>query len=115
MVEELVKKLTNINLSSNKPVSIVMAPSAGQKGLTREGFVERDPYRLDFQGFTTDQMFANFQLQVGHQRNKYEGTAGQVLMQCSEEFATTQLIKGLQLSLDNRMVCRMIMIHKVNA
>jgi hypothetical protein len=112
MVEDLVKKLSNINLSSNKPTSIVLSPDAARTALTKEGGVERSPYRLDFQGFTTDKLYANFQLQVGTKRTANEGTAAEVLMQCNSEFAVTQIIKALQLSLEKGQICLVHMIHK---
>jgi hypothetical protein len=52
MVEELVNKLSNINYSTNKPASIILAPDTGRNGITKQGSVLRGPYHLDFEGFT---------------------------------------------------------------
>jgi hypothetical protein len=64
---------------------------------TWEGEVVSGPYRLDFQGFTSDKQNANWQIQFGVGM-KRGGSAAGVLMRLGHTFSVGQFIEALRRS-----------------
>jgi hypothetical protein len=107
MVEQAVIKLSGLNTSPNKPRSIRLPLEGGH--FKWEGHVLMSPYRLDFQGFTSDKQYGNWQIQVNFGRGSSAGTVAQVLLQCGREFGLGQFIEGFRRSLAQRSICRVMM------
>ena len=71
-----------------------------------EGKVESGPFRLDFQGFTSDQRFANWQVQTGVGQG---GTVAAILMELDPTFSRKQFAVALLMSAELAKTIRLTM------